>query len=260
MRVIPPLLETLNFRKFRKTPPVRWGTFTQSLRDRYRLTPAGVETQLEEQPATSFGKKIPNYRRFKPTGNFSVYKMNEIQRTVENASFYKLVFFAPVASLARIKEAIFATGAGTLGNGLYTRCSFQTIGTGQFRPEIGSSPTIGKPGVTEVVEEIRCEIMCKGKKTAVAAVRALLHTHPYQAPAYEVYRTENGFLPHEVAVSPARRSSPPENARAELISRRISSQFLRLKQEENMQANPSEQANDQPITTAEDEPPLKGKL
>src|SRR5690606_23721463 len=43
----------------------------------------------------------------------------------------KLVTFAPESSVDDVREALFAAGAGNIGN--YDRCSFNSAGTGTFR-------------------------------------------------------------------------------------------------------------------------------
>ncbi|EMC99999.1 hypothetical protein BAUCODRAFT_102194 [Baudoinia panamericana UAMH 10762] len=101
---------------------------------------------------------------------------------------YKLVFFTPPQSLAAIKTAVFATGAGTQGK--YTECCFTTPGVGQFRPGDGAKPAIGMVGKVEEVGEVRCEMLCAGEGVAKAAVEALRKAHPYEEPAYEVYKLE----------------------------------------------------------------------
>ena len=87
---------------------------------------------------------------------------------------YKLVFFAPPVALSPIKEAIFATGAGSYpGQGSYTKCCFTTPGVGQFLPGESAKPAIGEPGQVEEVGEARCEILCVGTGVAKEAVEAL---------------------------------------------------------------------------------------
>lgn len=87
---------------------------------------------------------------------------------------YKLVFFAPPLDLPPIKEAIFATGAGSYpGAGSYTKCAFTTPGIGQFLPGDEAKPAIGQPGKVEEVGEVRCEILCVGEKVAREAVAEL---------------------------------------------------------------------------------------
>lgn len=97
---------------------------------------------------------------------------------------FKLVFFVPLNDAEKVKEAIFNTGAGSLGN--YSHCSFEVKGTGQFKPLSGSHPTIGKLNETHRVEELRVEILCE-KKDLKEAINALKKSHPYEEPAFEVY-------------------------------------------------------------------------
>ncbi len=97
---------------------------------------------------------------------------------------YKLVFFVPENVVEEVKKAIFATGAGSLGN--YAKCSWQTLGVGQFLPLDGAHPTIGEVDTVERVREWRVEILCSAE-TIKEAVTALKAEHPYEEPAFEVY-------------------------------------------------------------------------
>lgn len=98
---------------------------------------------------------------------------------------YKLAFFVPPSHLDAVKEAVFATGAGRIGN--YDSCCWQTLGQGQFRPLSGSNPAIGEQGQLETVEEYRVELVCADELIA-AAVKALVEAHPYEEPAYDVWQ------------------------------------------------------------------------
>lgn len=98
---------------------------------------------------------------------------------------FKLVCFVPEQHAEVVKSAVFATGAGQLGE--YDSCSWQTLGTGQFRPRDGSSPFIGRHGHIERVPELRIEILCRDD-VVKPAIDALIDAHPYEEPAYEVYR------------------------------------------------------------------------
>lgn len=99
---------------------------------------------------------------------------------------FKLVFFVPPDHLEPVKQAVFATGAGRYE--AYEECAYQTAGTGQFRPLENASPFIGtRGGARETVAELRVEILCRDEVVR-AAVEALINTHPYEEPAYEVYR------------------------------------------------------------------------
>lgn len=101
---------------------------------------------------------------------------------------YKLCFFVPETHLEQVKQALFSSGAGKIGN--YDACSWQIKGQGQFRALPGSAPYCGEQGVLEVVDEYKVEMVCRAEliKTAVAVLK---EAHPYETPAYEVYRLEN---------------------------------------------------------------------
>ena len=68
-------------------------------------------------------------------------------------------------------------------------CCFQTSGTGQFRPCSGADPHIGRVGDLAHVEEVKIELVCQDALIR-DAVAALKKAHPYEEPAYEVWRLE----------------------------------------------------------------------
>ena len=96
---------------------------------------------------------------------------------------YKIVFFVPEAQLEEVKEAVFATGAGRIGD--YEHCCWQFAGQGQFRPMEGADPFVGAVGELEKVAEYRVELVCEDELVR-AAVAALKKAHPYEEPAYDV--------------------------------------------------------------------------
>ena len=101
-----------------------------------------------------------------------------------------LVVFTPVADGDRLVDELSAAGAGVIGN--YTRCAWQTVGTGTFIPGDGATPAIGALGRSEQVPETRLEMVVP--RTARAAVlRALHEWHPYQDPGYALF--ENSATP-----------------------------------------------------------------
>ena len=95
---------------------------------------------------------------------------------------YKLTFFVPQADVEEVKQAVFGAGAGQLGN--YCECSWQVLGEGQFRPGVGSKPSVGTVGELERVREFRVEMLCK-PELANEVIAALKRAHPYEEPAYE---------------------------------------------------------------------------
>jgi hypothetical protein len=97
---------------------------------------------------------------------------------------YKLCFYVPETHLESVKAAVFAAGAGQIGD--YDQCCWQVKGQGQFRPLSGSQPFLGEPGELEVVAEYRVELVC-ADDSIVAAVAALRLAHPYEEPAFDCW-------------------------------------------------------------------------
>ncbi|PBQ01166.1 NGG1p interacting factor NIF3 [Pseudomonas congelans] len=98
---------------------------------------------------------------------------------------YKLAFFVPPSHVDAVKNAVFAAGAGRIG--AYDHCSWQVLGHGQFRPLDGSQPFIGQSGVVESVQEWKVELVV-ADELIQQVVLALKQSHPYETPAYEVWR------------------------------------------------------------------------
>ncbi|MDZ5737295.1 NGG1p interacting factor NIF3 [Pseudomonas asiatica] len=98
---------------------------------------------------------------------------------------YKLAFFVPASHVEVVKAAVFAAGGGRIGD--YDHCAWQTLGQGQFRPLEGSQPFLGQTGQVEVVEEWKVELVVADDLIA-QVVAALKQSHPYETPAYEVWR------------------------------------------------------------------------
>ncbi|MDP6634892.1 MAG: Nif3-like dinuclear metal center hexameric protein [Phycisphaerae bacterium] len=96
----------------------------------------------------------------------------------------KIVVFAQAEEVADIARAAFASGAGVIGN--YTDCAFFGYGIGSYAGGPGSNPTIGQPGESEVVEEVRLELICPPRRVADVC-RAIRMAHSYEAPAIDVY-------------------------------------------------------------------------
>ncbi|WP_296178317.1 YqfO family protein [Pseudomonas sp. UBA1879] len=98
---------------------------------------------------------------------------------------YKLAFFVPPSHVEQVKSALFAAGAGRIG--AYDSCSWQVLGMGQFRPLDGSQPFIGQTGEVEQVEEWKVELVV-ADELIQQVVAALKSSHPYETPAYDVWK------------------------------------------------------------------------
>jgi hypothetical protein len=96
----------------------------------------------------------------------------------------KLVVFVPREALDAVRDALFAAGAGRIGD--YERCSWYAEGTGTFLPLAGASPAIGEVGEEERVTELRLETVFPASRQD-EVVAALRRAHPYEEPAFDVY-------------------------------------------------------------------------
>ena len=104
----------------------------------------------------------------------------------------KLVVYVPPSHLEQVWEAMGSAGAGHIGQ--YSHCSFRTPGIGTFLPHEGSKPFIGRQGEISRVEESRLETVAP--ESLIAAItQAMLKAHPYEEPAYDLYRLENRPAP-----------------------------------------------------------------
>jgi dinuclear metal center YbgI/SA1388 family protein len=96
----------------------------------------------------------------------------------------KIVVFVPDKDLARVSDAMFAAGAGHIGQ--YRECGFRLSGIGSFYGSDATNPTVGQKGRREEVAEWRLEMVCPEAEAdrVIAAMRA---AHSYEEPAYDIY-------------------------------------------------------------------------
>lgn len=96
----------------------------------------------------------------------------------------KLVWFVPREALAGTRDAVFAAGAGRIGD--YESCSWYAAGTGTFLGGESTDPSVGQRGREERVAELRVETIVP-KELLADVVAALRAAHPYEEPAFDVY-------------------------------------------------------------------------
>ncbi len=95
-----------------------------------------------------------------------------------------VVSYVPAADTDAVAAAMAAAGAGVIGN--YRGCSYRSDGTGTFLPGVGANPHVGDSGVLNREPETRLEMVApRGRLDAVVA--ALVASHPYEEPAYNVF-------------------------------------------------------------------------
>ncbi len=97
---------------------------------------------------------------------------------------YSLVFYVPESHTEQVKQAVFAAGAGRIGD--YRCCAWQVRGTGQFEPMEGAQPFIGESQRLEHVDEFRVEMVCDDASIE-SVIRALRDAHPYEEPAFHYW-------------------------------------------------------------------------
>lgn len=101
-------------------------------------------------------------------------------------SQYKLITFVPKENVEAVSDALFAAGAGHIGD--YSRCSFQSSGAGTFLGAEGkTNPTVGRSGKLEHADEIRLETVAPIAKLEII-LAALRLAHPYEEPAFDLVK------------------------------------------------------------------------
>jgi dinuclear metal center YbgI/SA1388 family protein len=102
----------------------------------------------------------------------------------------KLVTFIPYDASEKVKEAVFHSGAGHIGN--YDWCGYSLEGTGSFRGSEDTNPYVGEKGKVHEENEIRFETIFPAWLQS-KVVGALLASHPYEEVAYDIYPLDNEY-------------------------------------------------------------------
>ncbi|WP_080060001.1 Nif3-like dinuclear metal center hexameric protein [Spirosoma aerolatum] len=100
----------------------------------------------------------------------------------------KLVTFVPPTDTQRILDALYAAGAGQIGE--YKNCSFRTEGTGTFQPGESATPAIGEIGEYHEETEHRIEVIIPTHQQG-QVLNALRQVHPYEEVAYYLTTIDN---------------------------------------------------------------------
>jgi dinuclear metal center YbgI/SA1388 family protein len=126
-----------------------------------------------------------NGRMAKMLGLKNIAVLSEKENTLK-----KLITFAPAENAALVRDAIFIAGGGNIGN--YSECSFNTEGTGTFKPVAGANPTTGKLDERFTGSEIKIEVIFPAylEQQVLSAMKA---AHPYEEVAYDVIALSNKY-------------------------------------------------------------------
>ena len=101
---------------------------------------------------------------------------------------FKIVTFVPHTHAQDVLNAMFASGAGNIGN--YSECGFVSEGTGSFKPNEKSNPHTGQKGLRHVETETKLEVICP-KWLVENVKKALFEAHPYEEVPYEIIVLDN---------------------------------------------------------------------
>lgn len=96
----------------------------------------------------------------------------------------KWVVYVPAENAEAVQAAVFAAGAGHIGD--YSHCSWTVSGIGQFLPHDGATPAVGSVGSIERVAEDRFEVVAPARSRA-AVLAAMRAAHPYEEPAFDIF-------------------------------------------------------------------------
>ena len=87
----------------------------------------------------------------------------------------KLIYYVPESHLESTKLAVFAAGAGGIGN--YEHCAWQVLGTGQFKSVKGANPFIGQLDALEKIPEWRVVTIVSKEKNSALLMSLKLTNH-----------------------------------------------------------------------------------
>ena len=102
----------------------------------------------------------------------------------------KLVTFVPESHAGAVRDALFAAGAGSIGN--YDSCSFNVRGEGTYRAGVGADPFAGRVGEFHTEPEVRIEVILPSHLKG-ACIRAMLAAHPYEEVAWDLIALGNEY-------------------------------------------------------------------
>jgi dinuclear metal center YbgI/SA1388 family protein len=102
----------------------------------------------------------------------------------------KLVTYVPKFHAERVRQALFESGAGHIGN--YDFCSFTEEGSGTFRANEKAHPFIGIFDEIHTESETKIEVVLP-EYLKLKVLESLLKTHPYEEPAYDFLPLKNAW-------------------------------------------------------------------
>ena len=102
----------------------------------------------------------------------------------------KLEVYVPKENAGEVQNALFSSGAGSIGD--YKNCSFQSEGIGTFLPTENANPVVGEKGQQERIEEVKIEVIFP-KNMQKRLILEMKKAHPYEEVAHKIYILDNVF-------------------------------------------------------------------
>ena len=106
----------------------------------------------------------------------------------QSETLKKLTTYVPIEETQTLRNALFDSGAGSLGN--YEKCSFNIEGEGTYEGNEYSNPAKGQKGKLQHVNETQISIVFP-KHIESKVLEALFKFHTYEEVAYEIMTLEN---------------------------------------------------------------------
>lgn len=132
---------------------------------------------------------LDNYRfgvNFEIGRRLGLHNLKVLQPAKDSLS--KLVVYVPHDQAEHVRNVMFESGAGNIGD--YSDCSFTLEGDGSFRPGDNTNPAIGEIGKREIVKETRIDVLVSNHLIG-QVVRGMIQAHPYEEVAYDVIPIKN---------------------------------------------------------------------
>ena len=100
----------------------------------------------------------------------------------------KLTTYVPLDDADTLRNALFESGAGHIGN--YEHCSFNVNGIGTFKGNGNSNPVKGKKGEFHRENEVQISVTFQ-KHLESKILKSLFENHPYEEVAFEIISLDN---------------------------------------------------------------------
>lgn len=100
----------------------------------------------------------------------------------------KVVTYCPENKANEVRQAMFNSGAGNIGN--YEECSYNSEGIGTYKGMAGTNPYLGTTGESHQEKEIKIETIVPNHLLG-KVIKHMLAAHPYEEVAYDVFELKN---------------------------------------------------------------------